>query len=163
LPKRRIADNGYILRFTILQNVIFQSPRTEVVEHLVAHNLLPGQRLLRLLKAIYIKIADADIPDFPRGYQFLHGAHRVCNGMRSAPPMYKICIEVVCPQALKAGVTRSKRSFIGSIRWKNFADEEDFAAISTNGFPHDLFRAGIHLSSIDVRHPQLDAGVQRFK
>src|SRR3989442_5022159 len=103
------------------------------------------------------------MPDFPRGYQFLHCAHRLCNGMGPAPPMKKIYIEVICPQPLQAGVTCSKGTFIRSVRWKDFADEKNLVPISTNDLRHDFFRTGIHLRGIDVRHPKLDDGMQRVK
>src|SRR5689334_8888719 len=109
-----------------------------MVEHLIANNPFPRQRLLRLLEMPYIKITNAYVADLARGNQLFHCAHCVGNGMRSAPPMQKIHIEVVCTQPLQARITCPKRALIRSVRWKDFTDNENLVPILVNRFTYDF-------------------------
>src|SRR5207253_1176822 len=73
LPEWRIGDHCNVLRFAVGQDMILDSARSQVVDHLITHNLFARQRLLRLFQMIDIEVTDADVTNFSRRDELFHG------------------------------------------------------------------------------------------
>ena len=77
--------------------------------------------------------------------------------------MQQIHVEVIGIEPLQTFVTRAKRPFVRSVRWKNFTYQENLFANAADGLADDFFRARIHLSRIDMGHAQFNSGSQGFE
>ncbi len=87
MSKRRVSDHSYFLLCTVWEYTFFYAAIAQVVQNLVAYDLLILKRRFSFLQFSHSKVADSNVPYYAICHELFHCLHGFTNGVGTDWPV----------------------------------------------------------------------------
>ena len=162
LMQGRVGDNRNVVFPAVGYDIPLGAAAAQVVQNLVGHDGVIGQRRLRRRQIGDGKVADADLRHQAVVGQTGHGPHSFGDGNGRVGPVDLVEVNAVDGQQSQAAVGGAAHGVVAQVAAQHFGGDENLRADAGDGGAHGVLGA-VHFGGVNKVGAQGDAPAQGFR